>query len=116
MSGVYNNLQIIKGQKFTLQTYKQESGTGIVAPLDGLKARITVSYRDYDGELAFEGTTENGCITIVKDIIDILITSTQTSLFRFDDAVYEIEIIDSFDEVTGHLRGRLKILKGVINE
>ena len=85
MSGTYNKLQIVQGQVFSVDAYRQESTTGIIAPLDGLKARITICYRDYDGEVAFEGTTEDGCISISSDIVTVIMTSEQTSLLRFDN-------------------------------
>lgn len=113
MVSTYDGYKIIQGQKFTMEV-SMEDENGTIVPIVETKARLTICYRDYDGEIAFTGTTENGCITIANNIVNVLITSDQTSLLKYDNAVYELELIDSFDEVIGLLRGNISILKGVI--
>ena len=110
----YNDFKIVQGQKFTTVISKKDK-SGVVIPLDNMKARMNVMYGDFDGELALQLTTENDGIVIdSNDKLNIVAKTAQTSLLKFDKAVYEIELIDGEDEVTGWLYGRLTILKGKI--
>jgi len=113
MSAEYNNFTITQGQKFATVVYMQDEN-GRDLPLTGMRARMTVLYGDYDGEIALQLTTENGGVEISVNKLYITAKTAQTGLLKFDKAVYELELIDNENEVTGWLRGDITILKGKV--
>jgi len=107
----YNDFVVTQGQKFCFSTYLRKNGA--VIPLTGLKARMTVAYKD-TAEIGLNLTTENGGITIVDGKLNIVANSVATKLLKVNPAVYELELIDSTDEVIGYLGGNIKIKRGII--
>jgi hypothetical protein len=113
MAEEYNDFEIVQGQKFTV-ALSVEDDSGVILPLAGMKARMQIMYDDYDGEVALTLTTENGGITIVNNELQFVIKTAQAALLKATTAVYEVELIDSANEVTGWLRGNIKLLKGKV--
>ena len=111
MAEEYNDFEIVQGQKFTL-ALSVEDDAGVIMPLAGMKARMQIMYDDYDGDVALTLTTENSGISIINDELQIVVKTAQAALLKSDKAVYEVELIDSENEVTGWLRGGIKLLKG----
>lgn len=109
--GLYDGWTIRIGNKFEFETHTEDEN-GVVLPINGMKARMYISYGDPDGELALELTTENGCLEIVDNHLHGTIKTAQTLTLRAAPAVHEIEYIDSEGEVIGHLAGSIKIVKG----
>lgn len=107
----YNDFVIRQGQKFSFSTYLRKNG--VVIPLTGLKARMTVAYKD-TGEVGLNLTTENGGLTIIDGKLNGVAKSAQTALLKVNPADYEVELIDSTDEVIGFLGGDIKIKRGIV--
>jgi len=107
----FNDFCIVQGQKFNLTVYLRKDG--VIVPLTGLKARLTVAYKD-TGEVGLNLTTENGGIAIVDGKLIIVAKSAETKLLKVNPAMYELELIDSTAEVIGFLGGDIKIKRGIL--
>ena len=116
MSADYNNWKMVQNAKniFKIKEWKTEAG--VIIPLTGMKASFKLIYRDYSGEVALTLTTENGGIIIntLTSSITVTITTVQAKMVRYDNLVYELELIDSTNEVIPFLRGNVKYRKGNI--
>lgn len=107
----YDDFVITQGQKFNFTTYLRKDGA--VIPLTGLKVRMTVAYKD-TGEIGLNLTTENGGIGVVDGKLNVVAKSVETKLLKVNPAVFELELIDSTDEVIGFMGGNIKIKRGII--
>lgn len=114
MSANYNRVKHVQNTKFTFCVESWKDKDGVLIPLTGMKAVWNFIYRDFDGELALSLTTENGGIVIdtVTSSITVNMTTAQAKTIRYDNLVYELELIDSNNEVYPFLRGTVKYLKG----
>lgn len=114
MSADYNNVKHIQNTKFTFCVESWKDKDGVLIPLAGMKAVWNFIYRDWDGEIAMTLTTENGGIVIdtVTSSITVTMTTAQAKTIRYDNLVYELELIDSTGEVIPFLRGTVKYKKG----
>lgn len=113
MSADYNNVKHIQNTKFVFSAQWKDS-TGVLIPLTNMKAVWNFIYRDYDGDIALTLTTENGGIVIdqLTSTITVTMTTTQAKTVRYDNLVYELELIDSTNETIPFLRGTVKYKKG----
>lgn len=107
----FNDFCIVQGQKFCFSTYLRKDG--VIIPFTGLKARMTVAYKD-TGEFGLSLTTENGGVTIVDGKLIIVAKSAETTLLKVNPAMYELELIDSTGDVIGFLGGDIKIQRGIL--
>lgn len=114
MSADYNNWKMIQNTKNVFKVKEWKTEAGVLIPLTGMKASFKLVYRDYDGEVALTLTTENGGIVIdtLTSSITVTITTVQAKTIRYDNLVYELELIDSTNEVIPFLRGNVKYRKG----
>lgn len=58
-----------------------------------------------------ELTTENGGITIdpPEGKINLYLSDVETSAFSFEDAVYDIELVDQSGDVRRDIEGKIKL-------
>lgn len=114
MSADWNNWKMVQNAKNIFKVKEWKTEAGVLIPLTGMKASFKLIYRDYDGEVALTLTTENGGIVIdtLTSSITVTITTTQAKTIRYDNLVYELELIDSTNEVIPFLRGNVKYRKG----
>ena len=109
------NLIIEQGSTFSkVLTYKDSSGT--VIDLSGYSARMQARVNVGDTYTLFSLTSASGgglTISGVDGKITITITSTATATYKFDTAVYDLEIDDGSGVVTRLIEGKITLSKEV---
>ena len=83
------------------------------SPVDmtGWTARMQIR-PEVDSEIVIaELTTENGGITIepLEGKINLYLSDVETSTFSFEDAVYDIELVDQSGNVYRDIEGKIKL-------
>lgn len=88
---------------------------GVPVDMTGWKARMQIREAVDADEILQELTSENGGIAIVPLLgqFTLQMTDAQTSALDFDVAVYDVELIDSGNEVTRIISGSVSLSRGV---
>ena len=100
-------------------TYKDSSGN--VVNLDGFDVRMQIrSSVGSDTKIADFNNVNSGSLRILpttgstaSGTIELNINATSSSLYTFDQAVYDLEIENTEGTVTRLLQGRIKLSKNV---
>jgi hypothetical protein len=100
-------------------TYKDTSGT--VVDLNGFDVRMQIrSNIGSDTKIADFNNSNSGSLKILpttgssaSGTIELNINATSSSLYTFDQAVYDLEIESTGGTVTRLLQGRIKLSKNV---
>ena len=90
------NITIEQGATFAKDIVLTDAD-GVVEDLTDYTARMQIRENKTDTSFLIELTTENGRITItpVEGRIDLVITAADTTDLSFDNAVYDLEIVNN---------------------
>lgn len=91
------NIQIDKGSSFRSALIWKINEPAVPKDLTGYTARMQLRDSVDSNTILHSMTTENGGIAItgVEGKIALFISDTDSTLFDFDEAVYDLELIDS---------------------
>lgn len=107
-----HNIKINKGYNYVMTMRKVGTPS-----LTGWKARLIATYIKYDGDVAFELTTENGGITIqssaVGDKFVFSMNPTQTAAIKDESIVYDLAIFDAQSNKIKWMYGNVELTNEV---
>lgn len=109
------NLVLEQGTTFKHTFYWRDADGVTPIDLTGYTARMQIR-SSYDAtSFLLELTTENGRISITPSTgrIDLTVTAADTASVTWDRGVYDLELIDGFEEVTRLVQGRVNVSKEV---
>ena len=100
-------------------TFRQSlnwSANGAPVNLTGYTARMQMRNPIESPTIIYELTTENGGITfpdVLAGKIELFISATDTSAFKFDSCVYDLEMIAPNTDVIRLIEGEITLSKEV---
>lgn len=109
METARHNLRVNQGATFR-EPFEWRAAS-VPVNLTGWQARMQIR-PDHDSKTVIsELTTENGGITIrpVSGGFDLYISAEETAQFNFEEAVYDIELVDEAGDVTRIVEGRVRL-------
>ena len=103
------NFTIKQGSTFRKPFQWIAAGTPV--DMTGWTARMQVRSEVGSETVIAELTTENGGITIepLEGKINLYLSDVETSAFSFEDAVYDIELVDQAGDVHRDIEGKIKL-------
>ena len=108
------NIELEQGTTFDRTiTYRDSASNPI--DLTGYTARMKIKEYASDTSPLLELTTENSKIVLggAAGTIRLIITDTETASFTFDEALYDLELIDGSSNVSRLLKGKIILLEEV---
>ena len=112
-AGTYN-FTIEQGATFTRQfKYKDANGTAIDLVTESHTARMDIR-TSIGGDLISSFSTVGSGLSISNpNIISLTIPAEDTASYTFNNAVYDLELVNSSGVVTRLLQGKIKLSKEV---
>lgn len=109
MNATKINLKIKQGSTFREAFNWLAAGAPV--NLTGWSARMQIRTEHDSPVVIHELTSESGGITIrpLSGGFDLFISSNDTERFNFEDAVYDIELVDGHGEATRIVEGRVRL-------
>lgn len=108
MSTTKSNLKIKQGA-----TYRKKyvwSAGGVPVDMTGWKGRMQIRRETKSKTYITELTTENGGIRLTANgEIDLYISDEDTAMFVFEEAVYDLELVQPDGDVIRRLEGSVRL-------
>lgn len=103
------NFTIKQGSTFR-KSFQWIAG-GSPVDMTGWTARMQIRPEVDSDSVIAELTTENGGITIepLEGKINLFLSDVETSVFSFESAVYDIELVDQAGDVHRDIEGKIKL-------
>lgn len=111
MAAANYTLSIEQGVDFELPLVFSNGTVPMV--LTGHTFRMQI--RDYEGNIIYDATTENGklLLNVSNSTLTITISNTDSSSFNFDFAKYDLEMVSPTSKVVRIIQGEVNLSKEV---
>jgi len=111
------DLVIYQGSSFKKSWEITDKDTGDPIDLTGYTARMQIRAKLKDVDFVAELTTENGGITITvtgtETTMALYISATGTATIASSSGIYDLELVDTSDDVYRFMQGDVEISKEV---